>query len=231
MGKVMSKADDAKSNVIRQGLDIRLEAQNDVREMRQTLKMLDQDSIDLILTKARSHYTWKDIPVTDAQIARLYDIVKIGSTSMNGSPGRFVFVRSREAKERIAKSLKPANVPKVMGAPLTVIVAYDLDFWKELTRLFPHEDRRYLYDGNEEYTLDTAYRNSTLQGGYMMIAARAIGLDVGAMSGFSNKIIDDEFFAGTTLRSNFLINIGVADEAALFQRLPRLTFEEACSFA
>ena len=231
MGKVMSKADKAKSNVIRQGLDIRLEAQNDVREMRQTLKILDQDSIDLILTKARSHYAWKDIPVTDAQIARLYDIVKIGSTSMNGSPGRFVFVRSREGKERIAKSLKPANVPKVMGAPLTVIVAYDLDFWKELTRLFPHEDRRYLYDGKEEYTLDTAYRNSTLQGGYMMIAVRAIGLDVGAMSGFSNKIIDDEFFAGTTLRSNFLINIGVADETALFQRLPRLTFEEACSFA
>ena len=150
---------------------------------------------------------------------------------MNGSPARFVFVRSQDGRERIAKSLKPANVPKVMGAPLTVIVAYDLDFWKELHRLFPHDDRRHLYDGKEAYTLDTAYRNSTLQGGYMMMAARAIGLDVGAMSGFSNQIIDEEFFAGTTLRSNFLLNIGIADEAALFERLPRLSFDEACSFA
>ena len=209
----------------------RIGAQNDVREMREALTSLDQNAIDLILTRARSHYAWKDTPVSDEQIARLYDIVKMGSTSMNGSPARFVFVRSQEGRERIAKSLKPANVPKVMGAPLTVIVAYDLDFWKELHRLFPHDDRRHLYDGKEAYTLDTAYRNSTLQGGYMMMAARAIGLDVGAMSGFSNQIIDEEFFAGTTLRSNFLLNIGIADEAALFERLPRLSFDEACSFA
>ena len=222
----MSSTDDHQS-----GLDIRLAAQDDVRQMRQTMAALDEDSIDLILTKARSHYAWKDTPVTDAQIERLYDIVKMGATSMNGSPARFVFVRSEEGKEKLAKSLKPANVPKVMGAPLTVIVAYDLDFWKKLHELFPHEDRRHLYDGKAEYTLDTAYRNSTLQGGYLMMAARAIGLDVGAMSGFSNKIVDEEFFKGTTLRSNFLVNIGVADVSALFQRLPRLAFEEACSYA
>jgi 3-hydroxypropanoate dehydrogenase len=155
----------------------------------------------------------------------------MGATSMNGSPARFVFVRSEEGKEKLAKSLKPANVPKVMGAPLTVIVAYDLDFWKKLHELFPHDDRRHLYDGKPEYTLDTAYRNSTLQGGYLMIAARAIGLDVGAMSGFSNRIVDEEFFKDTTLRSNFLVNIGVADVSDLFQRLPRLTFEEACFHA
>ena len=211
--------------------EARAQAQSDIRALRQEITQLDQSSIDLILTRARSHYAWKDTPVTDEQIHRMYDIVKMGSTSMNGCPARFVFVNTDEGRERVAKSLKPANVPKVMGAPLTVIVAYDLDFWKELPKLFPHDDRRPLFDGKPEYTEDTAYRNSTLQGGYLMIAARAIGLDVGAMSGFSNAIIDEEFFKGTTLKSNFLCNIGVADEAALFQRLPRFGFEEACSFA
>ena len=210
---------------------LRADAQADIRALRSEISQLDQSSIDLILTRARSHYAWKDVPVTDAQIHRMYDIVKMGSTSMNGCPARFTFVRSEEGKERIAKSLKPANVPKVMGAPLTVIVAYDLDFWKELPKLFPHDDRRPLFDGRPDYTLDTAYRNSTLQGGYLMIAARALGLDVGAMSGFSNEIVDEEFFKGTTLKSNFLCNIGVADETALFQRLPRLDFDEACNFA
>ena len=206
-------------------------AQQDIRNLRQEISELDQSSIDLILTRARSHYAWKDTPVTDEQISRMYDIVKMGSTSMNSCPARFTFVRSAEGKERIAKSLKPANLPKVMGAPLTVIIAYDLDFWKELPKLFPHDDRRPLFEGKPEYTEDTAYRNSTLQGGYLMIAARAIGLDVGAMSGFSNAAIDEEFFKGTTLKSNFLCNIGVANETALFQRLPRFEFDEVCSFA
>ena len=209
----------------------RLEAQQDVKDLRAQINALDEASIDLILTRARSHYAWKDVPVTDAQIQRMYEIVKMGSTSMNGCPARFVFVRSSEGKERIAKSLKPANVPKVMGAPLTVIVAYDLNFWQELPKLFPHEDRRPLFRDKPEYTEDTAYRNSTLQGGYLMIAARAIGLDVGAMSGFSNEIVDQEFFAGTSLKSNFLCNIGTADETARFQRLPRFEFDEVCSFA
>ena len=211
--------------------EARAQTQEDIRALRQEITQLDQSSIDLILTRARSHYAWKDTPVTDEQIRRMYDIVKMGSTSMNGCPARFVFVNTDEGRERVAKSLKPANVPKVMGAPLTVIVAYDLDFWKELPKLFPHDDRRPLFDGKPEYTEDTAYRNSTLQGGYLMIAARAIGLDVGAMSGFSNAVIDEEFFKGTTLKSNFLCNIGVADEQALFQRLPRFDFEEVCFFA
>lgn len=206
-------------------------AQDDVLALREQITQLDEIGIDLIMSRARSHYAWKDVPVTDAQIERMYDIVKMGSTSMNGNPARFIFVRSEAGKKKLAKSLKAANVPKVMGAPLTVIIAYDLDFWKKLHELFPHDDRRHLYDGKPEYTLDTAYRNSTLQGGYLMIAARAIGLDVGAMSGFSNKIVDEEFFAGTSLRSNFLLNIGVADVEALFQRLPRLSFDDACSYA
>ena len=209
----------------------RQQSQQDVLALREQISQLDEASIDLILTRARSHYAWKDVPVTDAQIERMYDIVKMGSTSMNGNPARFVFVRSEEGKEKLAKSLKPANLPKVMGAPLTVIVAYDLDFWTKLHELFPHDDRRHLYDGKPEYTLDTAYRNSTLQGGYLVVAARAMGLDVGAMSGFSNAVVDEEFFAGTNLRSNFLVNIGVADVSALFQRLPRPEFNEVCSFA
>lgn len=210
--------------------ELRATAQADINALRADIKELDQASLDLILTRARSHYAWKDTPVTKDQIRRMYDIVKMGSTSMNGCPARFTFVQSEDGKARIAKSLKPANVPKVMGAPLTVIVAYDLDFWKSLPRLFPHEDRRHMFEGKPDYIEDTAYRNSTLQGGYLMIAARAIGLDVGAMSGFSNAVIDEEFFAGTSLKSNFLCNIGVADETALFQRLPRFDFDEVCTF-
>lgn len=207
----------------------RAAAQQDVRDLRQRISHLSDDAIDLILTDSRSHYAWKDTPVSDEQIHRMYEIVRAGPTSMNGCPARFTFVRSQEGKERIAKSLKPANVPKAMNAPLTVIVAYDTEFWRELLRLFPHDDRRGLFENKPGFAEDTAYRNSTLQGAYLMIAARAIGLDVGAMSGFSNAVIDEEFFAGTTLKSNFLCNIGVADESALFQKLPRLPFEDACN--
>ncbi|MEG9862901.1 MAG: malonic semialdehyde reductase [Parvularculales bacterium] len=206
-------------------------AQNDVRALRDEIAQLDQASVDLIIARARSHNAWKDIPVTDAQIQRMYEILKMGATSMNSSPARFIFIRSQEGKEKLAKSLAPANAPKVMAAPLTVIVAYDIEFWKELPKLFPHQDGRAFFEGKSELALDTAYRNSTLQGAYLMIAARAIGLDVGAMSGFSNEIVDEEFFAGTTLKSNFLCNIGTADETGIFQRLPRLKFDEACSLA
>ena len=119
----------------------------------------------------------------------------------------------------------------MMGAPVTAIIAYDIDFWKKLPFLFPHEDRRPHFEGKAKMIADTAFRNGTLQGAYFMIAARAVGLDVGAMSGFSNQIVDETFFAGTTLRSNFLCNLGYADETALFQRLPRFSFQKACSFA
>jgi len=210
---------------------LREAAQENARDLRKRIKELTPDAIGLILTEARSHYAWRDTPVTDAQIHAMYDMVKMGSTSMNGCPARFVFVKSPDGKQKLAKSLKPANVPKVIGAPLTVIIAYDTDFWQELPKLFPHEDRRPHFDGKPAYSEETAFRNSTLQGGYLMIAARAIGLDIGPMSGFSNQIVDKEFFAGTTLKSNFLLNIGYADETALFQRLPRFDFDEVCSFA
>lgn len=210
---------------------LREAAQRDVQALRQRIQSLDTDSLELILTGARSHYAWKDRPVTDDQIRQIFDIVKMGSTSMNSCPARFIFVRSDAGKARLAKSLKPKNVEKMMGAPVTAIIAYDTEFWRELPKLFPHEDRRGHFSDKPDYAEETAFRNSTLQGAYFMIAARAIGLDIGAMSGFSNAIVDEEFFAGTTLKSNFLCNIGYADETALFQRLPRFEFEDVCSYA
>jgi len=211
--------------------DIRAKAQNDIRDLRLRISRLDDDAIDLILRGARSHYAWKDTPVSEETIRTLYDITASGPTSMNSCPARLVFVTSQEGKQKLAKSLKDKNIDKMMGAPVTAIVAYDIAFWESLTYLFPHEDRRGFFRGKDAYIEDTAFRNSTLQGGYLMIAARALGLDVGAMSGFSNAVVDEEFFAGTTLKSNFLCNIGYADETALFQRLPRFAFEDACTFA
>ena len=209
----------------------RAQAQAHFRELKQRLPRLDDDSIGVILSEARSHYAWKDTPVSDEQLKAIYSITSAGATSMNTCPARFTFVTSSEGKQRLAKSLKEKNVEKVMGAPVTVIIAYDLAFWEKLPYLFPHEDRRDFFRGKTDYVEDTAYRNSTLQGAYMMIAARALGLDVGALSGFSNAIVDEEFFKGTTCKSNFLCNIGYADESALFQKLPRFAFDEVCSYA
>lgn len=210
---------------------LRANAQEDVRTLRSKIASLDAKSIDLILANARSHYAWTNKPIPNDILERLYEITASGPTSMNTCPARFVFVRTQEGKDRLAKSLKPANVGKMMGAPVTAIIAHDLDFWTELPYLFPHEDRRPFFEGKEAHCEQTAFRNGTLQGAYFMIAARALGLDVGAMSGFSNEIVDEEFFAGTRLRSNFLCNIGYADETALFQKLPRFSFDQVCSFA
>ena len=210
---------------------LRAKAQEDHRALRSRIDRLSDDAIDLILRDARSHYAWTDKPIPDGMLEEIYDITINGATSMNTLPARFIFVKSAEGKERLAKSLKPQNVVKMMGAPVTAIIAHDMDFWKELPFLFPHEDRRHMFDGNPDYCEDTAYRNGTLQGAYFMIAARAVGLDVGAMSGFSNKIVDEEFFEGTTLKSNFLCNIGYADETALFQKLPRFAFDKVCTIA
>ncbi|WP_299351549.1 malonic semialdehyde reductase [uncultured Shimia sp.] len=210
---------------------LRAKAQQDHRDLRGRISRLSDDAIDLILRDARSHYAWTDKPIPDGLLEEIYDITINGATSMNTLPARFVFVKSPEGKERLAKSLKPQNVAKMMGAPVTAIIAQDMEFWKELPFTFPHEDRRHLFDGKPDYVEETADRNATLQGAYFMIAARAVGLDIGAMSGFSNKIVDEEFFAGTTLKSNFLCNIGYADETALFQKLPRFPFDKVCSYA
>ncbi len=210
---------------------MRENAQAVVRDLRARKPQLDDDSIDLILRNARSHYAWTDRPVPRDVLEALYEITIAGPTSMNTCPARFVFVTSDEGKDRLAKSLKPANVKKMQSAPVTAILAHDLEFWTHLPFLFPHEDRRPMFEGKAAHIEATAFRNGTLQGAYFMIAARALGLDVGAMSGFSNEIVDEEFFAGTSLKSNFLINLGYADETALFQKLPRFSFDDVCTFA
>ncbi|MDA8584755.1 malonic semialdehyde reductase [Rhodobacteraceae bacterium] len=209
--------------------DIRLAAQDAVRSLRERKPQLDDASIDVILRDARSHYDWTDKPVSDDMLRTLYDITIAGPTSMNTCPARFVFVRSDAAKDRLAKSLKAKNIDKMRAAPVTAIIAWDPLYWQRLDFLFPHEDRKPLFADNEAYAHDTAYRNSTLQGAYFMIGARAMGLDVGAMSGFSNEIVDQEFFAQSGWKSNFLCNLGYADETALFQRLPRFEFDDICS--
>lgn len=208
----------------------RAEAQEAVRRVRDACPRLDDAAIDLILRDARSHYAWTDRPVPRELLETIYDITANGPTSMNCCPARFFFVESPQAKEKLAKSLKAKNIDKMMSAPVTAIIAHDLDFWKELPFLFPHEDRRPHFEGKPEHAATTAFRNGTLQAAYFMIAARAVGLDTGAMSGFSNAIVDAEFFAGTTLKSNFLLNLGYADESALFQKLPRFPFDKACNF-
>ena len=207
---------------------LRRDAQEAVRSLRSRISRLDDDSIDLILRDARSHYAWTDKPVSDDMLKTLFEITIQGPTSMNTCPARFVFIRSEAAKDRLAKSLKPKNIEKMRAAPVTAIIAWDPLYWHRLDFLFPHDDRKPLFDGKEDYAHDTAYRNSTLQGAYFMIAARAMGLDVGAMSGFSNAIVDEEFFSDSGWKSNFLCNLGYADETALFQKLPRFEFDDVC---
>ena len=209
---------------------LRRDAQTAYRELRERKPRLDNDSIDVILRTARSHYAWKDTPVARELLEEIYAITAAGATSMNCCPARIIFVTSMEGKQRLAKSLKPKNVEKMMAAPVTAIIAYDLEFWQQLPFLFPHEDRRGFFKGKTKYIEDTAFRNSTLQGAYFMIAARALGLDIGALSGFSNAIVDEEFFSDTSLQSNFLCNLGYADETALFQKLPRFAFDDVCSY-
>jgi len=210
-------------------LDIRrARAQEAVRFLRGRIARLDDAAIDLILRDARSHYAWTDKPVSEEMLRTLFDITIQGPTSMNSSPARFIFVTNEAGKDRLAKSLKAKNIEKMRSAPVTAIIAWDPLYWQRLDFLFPHEDRKPLFDGKEEYAYDTAYRNSTLQGAYFMIAARAMGLDVGPMSGFSNAIVDEEFFSENGWKSNFLCNLGYADESALFPKLPRFSFEDVC---
>lgn len=210
------------------GQDPRMAAQEAVRALRERITHLGDDAIDLILKDARSHYAWSPKPVSDDLLREIFEITVSGPTSMNTCPARFVFVRSLASKTRLAKSLKAKNIDKMMAAPVTAIVAWDPDFWKKLDFLFPHEDRKPHFEGKPDHSHDTAFRNSTLQGAYFMIAARAVGLDVGAMSGFSNAVVDEEFFSVNGWKSNFLCNIGYADETALFQKLPRFGFDDVC---
>lgn len=192
-----------------------------------------QDTAQQLFTEARTHSHWLDKAVTDDTLTHLYELLKWGPTSANCCPARFVFIRNAEGKEKLKPCLAAGNVEQTMTAPVTVIVAYDMAFYDKLPKLFPHTDARSWFlsdDGSpdEEAVFNTAFRNGSLQGAYLMLAARLLGLDCGPMSGFDNDAVDKAFLAGTSWRSNFLCNIGYGDAAKLYPRGPRLEFDEAC---
>ncbi len=187
---------------------------------------ISQEALDQLFLKARTHNAWLDKPVPDGLLKQIVEIMKWGPTSANQSPARIIFVKSAEAKARLKPYLMEANVEKTMKAPVCAIIGHDLDFYEHLPRLFPHTDAKSWFVGNETLIETSAFRNGTLQGGYFILAARALGLDCGPMSGFDNEGVDREFFAGTRIKSNFLCNLGYGDPAALFPRSPRFSFDE-----
>jgi 3-hydroxypropanoate dehydrogenase len=189
---------------------------------------LDDAALDRLFTAARTRNAWQERPLTHEVIRKIYDLAKWGPTAANTSPGRFVFARSPAAKERLRRHLRPGNVDKVMTAPCCVIVAYDVRFYDWMPKLFPSRDMRTQFVGNDTLIEDTVTRNSTLQGAYLMVAARALGLDCGPMSGFDNVGLDADFFPDGRWKSNFICNIGYGSDENLFPRNPRLDFEEAC---
>ena len=180
--------------------------------------------------RARTHNVWLDKPVDDALLRQVYDLAKMGATSANMCPMRMVFVKTKEAKEKLKPCLDAGNVTKTMSAPVTAIIGMDVHFYDQLPKLFPHADARAWFKDLPENVLEyMVLRNSSLQGAYFMLAARSLGLDCGPMSGFNNQKVDAAFFAGTTVKSNFLCNLGHGDPSKLYPRSPRLSFEEACT--
>jgi 3-hydroxypropanoate dehydrogenase len=175
---------------------------------------------------ARTHNAWQAKEVPDSLLRQLIEIVELGPTSANTLPARFVFVKSKEAREKLKPLLSEGNRDKTMQAPVCAIVGYDLEFYEHLTKTFPHKDMRGAFAGKPDKIQETAFRNGSLQGAYLIIAARLLGLDCGPMSGFDNAGVDKAFFAGTSIKSNFLCNLGYGDPSALKGRLPRLGFDE-----
>lgn len=192
---------------------------------------LDDRALDQLFREARTHNKWQDRPIPDAKLRELYDLLKFAPTSANASPGRFVFVRTPEGKAKLKPALSAGNLEKTMNAPVTVIVAHDLHFYDHLPKLFPHApDAKNWFTGSLSFAEQTAFRNGSLQGAYLILAARALGLDAGPMSGFDAAKVDEAFFQGTNWKTNFLINLGYGDPEGLFPRNPRLDFEEAARF-
>ena len=190
--------------------------------------ILSDDSLDRLFRAARTHYVWRDEPVSDVLLQAIYDLAKMAPTSANCQPMRLVFVKGADAKARLEPHLSEGNRAKTMAAPVTVIVGYDMKFYEELPKLFPHTDARSWFAGNDAKIAETAFRNSSLQGGYLILAARALGLDVGPMSGFDSAGVDAEFFTGTSIKSNFLCNLGHGDASKLHERCPRPDFDDFC---
>ena len=189
---------------------------------------LEDPALDALFRHARTRNGWKPDPVPEALLREVYDLMKWGPTSANSSPARFVFVASAEAKEKLVSVASPGNQAKIKAAPVTAIIGYDLDFPQTLLKLFPHAPGMKDYFTDEAIIEQTAFRNSTLQGAYFIVAARALGLDCGPMSGFDNGKVDALFFPGARIRSNFICSVGYGTDENLFPRSPRHTFDEAC---
>ena len=189
---------------------------------------LDAFALDTLFRHARTHAKWTDAPVTDDEIRALYDLLKMAPTSANCAPARFLFLRSQWAKDRLRNALSAGNLEKTMAAPVVAIVGYDTHFYDKLPTLFPHADAKVWFTSNPALAEETAFRNSSLQGAYLILAARSLGLDAGPMSGFDNGKVDSEFLTDRGWKSNFLINIGHGEPGAPHPRLPRLSFDEAC---
>jgi len=187
---------------------------------------LSESCLDQLFGTARTHNAWHDRDVPDTLLHEVVGLAELGPTSANCSPARFLFVKSHAAKDRLKPHLSEGNRDKTMAAPVCVIIGYDLDFHEHLPKLFPHTDAKSWFAGKPEKILDTAFRNGTLQGAYLIMAARALGLDCGPMSGFDKEGVDREFFAGTNVKSNFLCNLGYGDGSVLFPRSPRFEFDE-----
>lgn len=187
---------------------------------------LDANVMDQLFDKARTHNAWLPRAVPDALLHRVIDLMKMAPTSANCSPARIIFVRSPEAKARLAPMLDEGNRAKTLAAPTTAIIGYDMQFYEHLPKLFPHANARAWFAGNDAKIAETAFRNGSLQGAYLILAARALGLDCGPMSGFNNAGVDAEFFSGTEIRSNFLCNLGYGDPAGVYPRSPRFAFDE-----
>ena len=191
---------------------------------------IDQAALDQLLLNARTQNGWLPTPVSDDELRQIYAIMRMGPTSANSSPARILFLRTPEAKARLLPALSPGNVDKTKQAPVTAIIGYDTRFYELLPKLFPHRpEMKIPYEANAKLAETVAFRNGTLQGAYFMLAARAVGLDVGGMSGFDNAKVDAEFFADGRVKSNFLCNVGHGDPSKVMVKLPRLEFEEACT--
>ena len=203
-------------------------AQETFSKIKEDADLLNDKQLDLLFGQARSMNGWKDQDVSNEILYSLYELTKMGPTSTNSCPARFVFIKSDEMKEKIKPALLPNNVDKCMTAPVITIIGYDLDFSDHMGKLFPHMDVAPMYKGNSDMNFATAFRNSSLQGAYLMVVARALGLDCGPMSGFNNELVDEQFFSGTNIKSNFLCCLGYGDPSKIFFRLPRFDFDEVC---
>jgi 3-hydroxypropanoate dehydrogenase len=199
---------------------------------RQWAEAVAEDALDWLFYAARSQNGWLDRPVDKALIRRIYDFASLAPTSMNGQPMRIVFVHSEDGKERLRPAMTAGNVTKMMTAPVVAIIGYDVKFYERLARTFPHSpDAARIFRQDRDLAQITALRNGTIQAAYLLLAARALGLDCGPMSGFDHSAVEEQFFHGTDIRINFLCGLGYGNHEKLYDRLPRLPFDETCTFA